>query len=567
MKAKFISKSFIDKGWSDDKKFCAIDQNDTKYLLRISPADKYEQKKQEFEYVKQIFSLGIPISEPIEFGIDEEGVYSIESYIEGIVAEDIISSFSDTEQYVYGLEAGKYLHKIHSIPSPQHIKSWEERFNSKIDTKIEKYLTCPIKYEGNQGEILISYINSHRYLLKNRPQCFQHGDYHVGNMIIDNDQKLNIIDFNRFDFGDPWEEFNRIVFSVKRSPLFSSGLINGYFENDVPNEFWQLLALYIACNTLSSLEWSIQYGQNEIDNMRYQCSVVLKWYNSMNNVVPSWYFKGYYLQSIDGLFYKLKGLFDFDFLKKYGTVFKVFDDQDSGNICFGIEKNKNRFFVKFAGAPTEQFNGNPKDAIERLESSVSVYESLKHENLINFIKSEHIGNGFAMIFDWFDGECIGRMCPSSHKKFNDLSIDLKLKIFNDILSFFVYIASQKFVAVDFYDGNILYDFNKNKTTICDIDFYKKMPFKNDVGRMFGSSLFLSPEEIKLGEVVDEVTNVYTVGATAFAIFSNFDRTGKNWPLPSKSFEVASKAVNEVRRKRQQTILEFWKDWTISLNKL
>ena len=30
-------------------------------------------------------------------------------------------------------------------------------------------------------------------------------------MMIGNDKQLYIIDFNRNDFGDPWEEFNRIV--------------------------------------------------------------------------------------------------------------------------------------------------------------------------------------------------------------------------------------------------------------------------------------------------------------------------------------------------------------------
>ena len=39
-------------------------------------------------------------------------------------------------------------------------------------------------------------------------------------------------------------------------------------------------------------------------------------------------------------------------------MFKVYDDQDSGNICFGTEKDGQRYFIKFAGAPTERYNGN-----------------------------------------------------------------------------------------------------------------------------------------------------------------------------------------------------------------
>lgn len=56
--------------------------------------------------------------------------------------------------------------------------------------------------------------------------------------------------------------------------------------------------------------------------------------------------------TVNGITFKMKSFYDFSFLGKYGKVFKVFDDQDSGNICFGIEKDGKKYFVKFAGAPT-----------------------------------------------------------------------------------------------------------------------------------------------------------------------------------------------------------------------
>lgn len=36
-------------------------------------------------------------------------------------------------------------------------------------------------------------------------------------------------------------------------------------------------------------------------------------------------------QEIDGIRFKMGKQFDFGFLKKYGKVFQVYDDQDSGN--------------------------------------------------------------------------------------------------------------------------------------------------------------------------------------------------------------------------------------------
>ncbi|MDK2991401.1 MAG: hypothetical protein PWP48_634 [Clostridiales bacterium] len=284
---KFVSYDPINKGWSSDKKYCVTDENGIRYLLRISSLDQFSTKESEFKMMKQLELLGVPMCRPIEFGTCKEGVYSIQSWIEGKDAEEIISALSDTEAYMYGLEAGRVLKLIHSIPAPVDQQDWEIRFNKKIDRKIKGYTDCPIKYDD--GNAFIEYINSNRHLLKNRPQVYQHGDYHIGNMMIDSMGQLNIIDFNRSDYGDPWEEFNRIVWCVQSSPIFASGIVNGYFDGNVPMIFWKLLALYIASNTLSSIPWAIPFGQREIDTMLGQAKEVLEWYDYMQNPIPTWY--------------------------------------------------------------------------------------------------------------------------------------------------------------------------------------------------------------------------------------------------------------------------------------
>ena len=169
-----------------------------------------------------------------------------------------------------------------------------------------------------------------------------------------------------------------------------------------------------------------------------------------------------------------------------------------------------------------------------------------------------------MIFKWVDGDCMGRMYPAQHKKFMALSVKDKLKVFEDILDFFEYIASQNYVAVDFYDGSIMYDFESGRTTVCDIDFFRKQPCINDMGRMWGSSLFQSPEEFLFGAVIDEITNVYTVGATAFAIFGEYKRTRDKWQLSDELFEIAAKAVSDDRTKRQQSIRQLREEWEAAL---
>jgi aminoglycoside phosphotransferase (APT) family kinase protein len=282
-----IRKEPIHKGWSGDRKYCAQDASGKKMLLRISEIAQEDKKKRQFLRMQELAKLQIPMCLPLEFGICDEGVYSLQSWIDGTDAEEAVSRMCPKEQCRYGQEAGAILRKLHSLPAPADAEDWEIRFNKKIDRKIAMYQSCPLRYEND--EPFFRYLAENRQLLKNRPQTYQHGDYHIGNMMIDSRGQLTIIDFDRDDHGDPWEEFNRIVWCAQSAPAFASGMVDGYFPEGVPVLFWQLLALYICSNTLSSLPWAIPFGEKEIVTMRNQAAEILQWYENMTNVIPKWY--------------------------------------------------------------------------------------------------------------------------------------------------------------------------------------------------------------------------------------------------------------------------------------
>lgn len=550
----------VNKGWSQDKKYYIETADNKRLLLRVADISKYDRKKTEFEMMKQVTALGLPMSQPVNFGTCDSGksVYSLLTWCEGEDGETILPYLTETDQYELGIKSGEMLRLIHSIPAPKDQEEWSSRFNRKTNNKIEKYKACGIKFDGDDK--IIEYIENNRYLLDGRPQCYQHGDYHVGNMVISTDNKLSIIDFNRHDFGDPWEEFNRIVWSATVSPHFATGQLNGYFGGRPPIEFFKLLAFYISSNTLSSIYWAIPFGDKEIATMKNQARDVLSWFDNMNNPIPTWYLENFYVQYVDNVPYKLKAPFDMSFIEQYGKVFKIYDDQDSGNICFGVENEGNKYFIKYAGAPTDRYNGRQKDAVTRLKTTVAVYKDLAHTNLIKFIKAEEIGGGFAVVFEWTDGECMGRMYPLSRRKFLKMHYNTRLQVFDDILAFHANVIHKGYVAIDFYDGSIMYDFAAKKTIICDIDFYSKMPYTNNMGRMWGSSRFMSPEEFELGATIDEITNVYLMGATAFALFNDYDRSLERWQLSEGLYKVALKAVSNERNQRQQSIQQFIEEW-------
>ena len=272
-------------------------------------------------------------------------------------------------------------------------------------------------------------------------------------------------------------------------------------------------------------------------------------------------------QYIDGLPCRTSEPFDFSFLKEYGVVFKVFDEQGSGCICFGVSDGINKCFIKFAGVKTmkhHQHNHVP-DAIDRLKAAVPKYMELAHPLLIRFIEAKAAGSGYISVFDWCDGESFSVEIPMFHKKYLDLPADKKIFIYEEILRFHEHAAKCGYIAMDFNDYSTLYNFDTSEIKICDIDFYAKQSYMNGFGGAIGDKMLLSPEEQRVAGLLDEVTNVYTMGAAAFMLFANYDRSPEAWPLNPELYYVVKKAVSDVKADRQQSITQLINEWKNIIN--
>ncbi|VBB07181.1 Hypothetical protein LUCI_2425 [Lucifera butyrica] len=276
---------------------------------------------------------------------------------------------------------------------------------------------------------------------------------------------------------------------------------------------------------------------------------------------------------LDNVSFQLKQIQDFSWLKEIGDVFCVFDQQDSGNVSFGVKNGDNKYFVKYAGAQTTEYKGSTQTAIHSLNKAVHIYEDLRHANVVNFVKKIDTDNGVAAVFDWFDGESLFAHWTfdkwdrythpaSPYYKYKRLSVETRLKSIDAIFQFLLFVEQQNYVAVDFYDGSILYDFNTDTTKICDIDFFRKKPTMNDMGGYFvGSRRFKSPEEYILGAPIDSITNVNAMGVLLFGLIGGeYDRSFKKWEVSKELYEIAKKATLPEREMRFQSIKEFYKEW-------
>lgn len=280
-----------------------------------------------------------------------------------------------------------------------------------------------------------------------------------------------------------------------------------------------------------------------------------------------------YTYTIDEVTFQLQEACSFEWLTGLGRVFRVFDEQDSGNISFGVEEEGCKYFVKFAGAQTMEYCGNPAEAVKRLIQAVPLYEELQHPSLVKLLTHGPVEMGYAAVFEWSEGECLhshwayGGAAKYSNPespfyRYRALSPEQRLDSLEVIFGFHEYIESKGYVAVDFYDGSILYDFTNGRTVLCDIDYYQRKPFCNSLGeQLWGSKRFKSPEEYSLDAPIDEITNVYNMGATAFVLLGGeSDRSWDKWEAGPALYEVAMRAVHPERDQRYRSVSAFKADW-------
>lgn len=249
-----------------------------------------------------------------------------------------------------------------------------------------------------------------------------------------------------------------------------------------------------------------------------------------------------------------------DFLRLVGIVFAEFgaNTQDSGNVSYGVEIGAGRFFVKTAGLPDDPLPKLDHPArVALLRNAVRLNQSVQHPLLLALHTVVESPDGPLLVYPWLDGELLGvpreqRDNPqSSFQRFRRLPAAEILACLDSLFDLHVQLAQAGWVAGDFYDGSLLYDFAASRLWVIDTDCYRDGPFINEVGRMFGSSRFMAPEEYEKGAWIDEQTTVYVMGRTALVFLPD---------VPSALLQVTAQACAPERKQRFETMTAFFHAW-------
>ncbi len=268
----------IEKGYSTDKKVI-IKRGNEKFIVRTFEGNQ-ERRELEATLLRRLEELNTNALRVISL---EKGKM-ITSFIEGDDAEEVITALPIEVQYQIGIDASDDLRKIHTIKALAN--DWYERQAAKYRRYIERYNEMPLKVDGDQQ--IMRFIDERLHLMKDRPNVLQHDDFHLPNIIVKEGKYAGVIDFGRYDWGDPIWDFIKVgMFSAEKSVPFSKGLIEGYYGGEPTEEFWNLYALYLAMSVFSALVWGQIQGDGEA--LLKHAERYIQDHKGFTQSVPIWY--------------------------------------------------------------------------------------------------------------------------------------------------------------------------------------------------------------------------------------------------------------------------------------
>ena len=280
---------YLRKGYSTDKKYVLWDDGAPKYLLRLADISMRERRKADFEIISTHHQRNVLCPQPYAFGVDGSGkvCYSLLSYLPGENAEDVLPTLPETQQFTIGFAAGQELDKLHKVRHPDKDFDWPKRRTSKYLRHIKSAREVNLAFAGQQG--VEDFVDANLDLLAKAPVRFQHDDYHAANLIVNEGMFVGVVDFNRFDWGDPVEDFYKLPwFSRPVSKHFAHGQVQGYLSRGVPAEFWRRYNLYVAMSLHGSLVWAHQYYPKQLGMFRRRIKEIIASHDFKGSGPPTW---------------------------------------------------------------------------------------------------------------------------------------------------------------------------------------------------------------------------------------------------------------------------------------
>lgn len=261
---------------------------------------------------------------------------------------------------------------------------------------------------------------------------------------------------------------------------------------------------------------------------------------------------------------RLRSFHDLRFVDDFGRILRVFDELPSGLLGFQMERDGRRYMLKYAGAQTLMAREAPEKLVEKLRLCAPRYERLVHPALCRLKGTRDYGSGFACLFDWVEGLPLAPL-QENYQALRRLPLVDRLRMMDSLVDLHVQAEKARLVAAGLHDSDLSYAPDQGRLILLSIQDYLPLPALNLRGRLPGSPRYLAPEGYQRGAALDETTTVYALGALAFTLFGDRDlQLRGGFEAPPRLREVASRALQPDRNRRQQSAADFQAQWRQAL---
>ncbi len=245
-----------------------IYDNNNKYILKIAKNEK--KRLNEKKYYNYLYNY-VPTSKVLYSGVYNRKQYNIISFLEGKnVYDEECNSLTKDEIF----NIGKLLGKIHNC------KTIEKDTNSWIiylkECLNKTYLELKELFGKEDNECIYKFLNEYieKRIENNYKNCLLHMDFRVGNVIIDENMNVGVIDLESMKNGEYVFDFVKInrIFNKNNFKTFLEGYKS---EKKIDTSFSDKLKFYSFFDSYTSLYWCYTNAQVDSDFYKLNYKIVI----------------------------------------------------------------------------------------------------------------------------------------------------------------------------------------------------------------------------------------------------------------------------------------------------
>lgn len=138
-------------------------------------------------------------------------------------------------------------------------------------------------------ELLLSYMTERLPLVNSRYKTVVHGDMHIGNILITEDEDVVFIDLDDVRFGDPFIDLvyaSNIIFSKTEYHTYYL-FLKYYFGGIPPQDFWPVVNFYSICKAIMIMKAEIRDSFDE--NPVFSMDSFIRQHDGFQQEEPLWY--------------------------------------------------------------------------------------------------------------------------------------------------------------------------------------------------------------------------------------------------------------------------------------